>query len=1025
VAYRADIEIGVVGASRLKELQERITKLSRAIDDANVKTLIDRNAVQSINSYSEAVGRASRNLRETAIQLDAAGKASGDYAQAISQVVTALGQENAAKKIQNDLISDEIELRRRAKLAASGIRETTQYGGPIGPGPASPVGTLAGQRSPVEERIKRTIQGRRDETDLQQALLRLEEKSAAELNKKVQAQDALVKGTQEVLELLAAQAQKSKFLAGTSGPLAQGPLAGAGAMGFPVALPLTKIEQKSLEINAKKQEILNRMATTRQQLAGLASNLQRLDQNSAVAIADANRNQKQLNRSKQEAIELAERELNISRQGTLLAGKFSPVGGAANIPGSPLFLQAQRERRASQLSGIALGGGFPLLFGGGPGAVLGGAAGGLVPGPNAFAAQIGLSAIGQQADLFVAAAAKTGVALTSTGKTLEFMREKALFSTTAVEDQAIALGEQGRVSELADLLTQDLARSIGGEGVKALQELGDETNQLTKEWNTLTAQLFALVAGPLKAFIAALNTVLGGITAENRLATLRREATPAQQARLAEITRAQRGGTFRNVPGGKRQFIAGPEDAQAILSSAAAEGIVPSAPAGRVTSEDRRTFTPPKPKADKAARDAAREAQRVLEVLRDQKLITIELERQSDYSKKIFAAELAKDPILARRLQGEQQLEEIAIETAGKLEKEVNMKAKLAILGTQEAKAALAYQKTVQDIALIEQQRKENAENTIRGFQQELALKNATTEAERNRLRIMYEMDALRQGKQFDEGQLAQIEALKKQIAAPQSAAEIVQQRIGALQDEITKLTNLGTVAVSVADSIGTAFGQAFQGIISGSMTTQEALAGFFKSVGDAFLQMASEIIAKQITMIILQTILKALGAVAGGGGSYSSGNVSTNAFTPTMATGGFGSTNSVSGASLGSFSGGTFGVGAMANGGSVRAATPYLVGERGPELFVPGTNGGVMSNSDLRSSMGAAPGSAGGSPVLNMSFETTNIGGVDYVSRDQLEAAMAETRRQATRDGARRGMTMTLDRIQQSPQTRTRIGLR
>jgi hypothetical protein len=59
------------------------------------------------------------------------------------------------------------------------------------------------------------------------------------------------------------------------------------------------------------------------------------------------------------------------------------------------------------------------------------------------------------------------------------------------------------------------------------------------------------------------------------------------------------------------------------------------------------------------------------------------------------------------------------------------------------------------------------------------------------------------------------------------------------------------------------------------------------------------------------------------------------------------------------------------------------------------------------------------------MSFETTNIGGVEYVSRDQLEAAMATTRRQAASDGAKRGMSMTLDRIQQSPQTRNRLGLR
>jgi phage-related minor tail protein len=164
---------------------------------------------------------------------------------------------------------------------------------------------------------------------------------------------------------------------------------------------------------------------------------------------------------------------------------------------------------------------------------------------------------------------------------------------------------------------------------------------------------------------------------------------------------------------------------------------------------------------------------------------------------------------------------------------------------------------------------------------------------------------------------------------------------------------------------------------------------------------MASEIIAKQLTMIILQTILKALGG--GGGASPFAGGPATGGETNTFA----------------------YAAGApqfRADGGSVRASTPYLVGERGPELFVPGTSGGVMSNSDLRASMGAAPGSSGG-PVLNMSFETSTINGVEYVSRDQLEAAMAQTRRQAARDGAQRGMSMTLDRLQQSPSTRKRVG--
>jgi hypothetical protein len=67
---------------------------------------------------------------------------------------------------------------------------------------------------------------------------------------------------------------------------------------------------------------------------------------------------------------------------------------------------------------------------------------------------------------------------------------------------------------------------------------------------------------------------------------------------------------------------------------------------------------------------------------------------------------------------------------------------------------------------------------------------------------------------------------------------------------------------------------------------------------------------------------------------------------------------------------------------------------------------------------------SASNSSVLSLSFETTNIGGVEYVSRDQLELAMAATRKEATREGATRGMNMTIDKIKNSPSTRNSLGI-
>jgi hypothetical protein len=121
----------------------------------------------------------------------------------------------------------------------------------------------------------------------------------------------------------------------------------------------------------------------------------------------------------------------------------------------------------------------------------------------------------------------------------------------------------------------------------------------------------------------------------------------------------------------------------------------------------------------------------------------------------------------------------------------------------------------------------------------------------------------------------------------------------------------------------------------------------------------------------------------------------------------------------------------AFANGGTVSGPTLGLIGEgKYNEAVVPLPDGksipvqfsGERSARDMMSRNAQAAAQA--SPI-NLSFETTKIGNTEYVSRDQLEAAMAETRRAAINGGAARGMSMTLDRIQQSPSTRSRIGIR
>lgn len=232
------------------------------------------------------------------------------------------------------------------------------------------------------------------------------------------------------------------------------------------------------------------------------------------------------------------------------------------------------------------------------------------------------------------------------------------------------------------------------------------------------------------------------------------------------------------------------------------------------------------------------------------------------------------------------------------------------------------------------------------------------------------------------------------------------------------ELRNVQGIIVSLGETIQSEFGNAMSGaitgVINGTQTVAQAFGQMFQNIGKAFIDMATQMIAKAL-------IMKVLGILAGGSGGFAGVTGSAGAF------------GNISGAAAGfpsltegAANAGWIGLPMRAAGGPVTANQPYIVGENGPELFSPSSNGTIFSNSRLRESMAGAPSSSSSSsPILQMSFQTTTINGVEYVSRDQLESAMEETRRLATRDGANRGMAQTLDRLRNSSSTRRRTGIR
>ena len=151
---------------------------------------------------------------------------------------------------------------------------------------------------------------------------------------------------------------------------------------------------------------------------------------------------------------------------------------------------------------------------------------------------------------------------------------------------------------------------------------------------------------------------------------------------------------------------------------------------------------------------------------------------------------------------------------------------------------------------------------------------------------------------------------------------------------------------------------------------------------------------------------------------------------------GGIGGFMKLAGANGGTAAGGwkPFPARAFANGGMVKGPTLGLVGEgKYNEAIVPLPDGrsipvqmrggpGGGSSRDLLASQSQSRSSPS---VLSMSFQSTTINGVEYVDRAQLEMAMAETRRVASRDGAARGANLAIDRLANSPSSRRRAGIR
>ena len=181
-----------------------------------------------------------------------------------------------------------------------------------------------------------------------------------------------------------------------------------------------------------------------------------------------------------------------------------------------------------------------------------------------------------------------------------------------------------------------------------------------------------------------------------------------------------------------------------------------------------------------------------------------------------------------------------------------------------------------------------------------------------------------------------QVEMVANQRATQRELAELAaaadQRRFDALQQYVEKQYELNTavqqqqaLADGVANTLGQGMASAFDGLITGAENWGESL----RQIAAGALQ---DIARQLIRIFIIEQAISAIKTFL----------TPFSASTPRGAGGG----------QVGKYGtlGPNYGIPKRANGGPVMGGSPYLVGERGPELFVPGRTGMIVPSNQISS---------------------------------------------------------------------------
>ena len=329
-----------------------------------------------------------------------------------------------------------------------------------------------------------------------------------------------------------------------------------------------------------------------------------------------------------------------------------------------------------------------------------------------------------------------------------------------------------------------------------------------------------------------------------------------------------------------------------------------------------------------------------------------------------LAIEQALNPVIEAQLQSQEQIRQINAEYTDKIAEATSEETKKVLEQARGVELQLEGVKLEKELADLR-------ESAVGSIQDEIEMLQARLNGTEEVLAAEREIAALKaQG--ISGGEATALVNTKKQ-----------------LEEQVKAQDAARASAEQLAGSIASSLTSSLRGLIDGSMSAEEALANAFQSIADAFLDMAMQMIQQWIQMQLMGLV----GSFFGGG------------------SGGFGVTPLTSGMSF------------FADGGRPPLGEVSVVGERGPELFVPSSPGTIVSNEQSRAQLDMySPGNAVDAPAGPMNVNMNYSG--PTMAFDDKRYLPVEAVPAIIKDAAKQGEQRALSSMRNRVSTRNRVGI-